>query len=431
MVATGIGSLISAVTRPDDAIWPLAGAGAAAAVLGALVAAPLTTRPVVRVIAWPFATLGGVVGRLARENALRVPRRTALTASALMIGLALISGLAVIAQSVKASVSDIVAQELRSDYVLSAGNNGMVPASVAPAVAALPQVDSVAAVGGVGVRLGDVDTFATSADATALADNFAIDVRSGSLTALDRGAVLVNQTLATAHGWTVGQRVALTVGSLPAGLVTIGAVYADSQILGQVMVGRELYEQAVPVRYRGDTGVYVRADPGADLAALRSALVGVAKPYLVVSVEDATGFVQSSTRQVDIILNLLYAMLLFSVIVAVLGIVNTLALSITERTREIGLLRAVGLRRRQLAGMITIESVATAVFGAVLGAALGVGLGVSLQRGLRTQGLDVLSVPWAALAGMLAAASVVGVLAAVVPAIRAVRLNVLQAIATD
>jgi len=430
MVIAGMAGLVYAVTR-SSASWPLAGAGAAAAVLGALVAAPLTTRPVVRVIAWPFAAVAGVVGRLARQNALRVPRRTALTASALMIGLALISGLAVIAQSVKASVSDIVTQELRSDYVLDAGNNGTVPPSVAPAVAALPQVQSVAAVGGVGVKVGDVDTFALAADPAALADNVAIDVRSGSLSAVAHGEVLLNQTLATKHGWTVGQQVSLTAGPLPARQVRIGAVYADSQILGEVLVGRALYEQAVPVRYRGDYGVYVKAEPGADLAALRTALAGVAKPYLVVSVEDGAGYVKSSARQIDIILNLLSALLLFSVIVAVLGIVNTLALSITERTREIGLLRAVGLGRRQLAGMITVESVATAVFGAVPGGTLGIGLGVSLQRGLRTQGLDVLSVPWATLGGMLLAASVVGVLAAVIPAARAVRLNVLQAIATD
>lgn len=431
MLVTGIAGLGFAVTR-SDVMWPLAGAGAGLAVLGALVAAPLTTRPVVRLIAWPFAAVGGVVGRLARENSLRLPRRTALTASALMIGLALITGLSVIAQSVKASVADIVKGEFTSTYVLSGGGSSLVPPTVATAAAKLPQVQSVAAASALSVRSGGTDLFALAAEPRSFADNFAVTMRSGELTALDRGQILVSEGAAKKNAWALGQRVTLSVGASAPAAYTIGGVYADLKAFGNdVLTSRKLYEQAVPASARGDIGVYVKADPGADLTALRASLVALVKPYLVVSVQDGAEYVDSSARQVDTLLNLLYVLLLFSVVVAVLGIVNTLALSIIERTREIGLLRAVGLGRRQLAGMITIESVATAVFGAVLGAALGLGLGIALQRGLRSQGLDILSIPWASLAGMLVAASLVGVLAAVIPAIRAVRLNILQAIATE
>ena len=134
--------------------------------------------------------------------------------------------------------------------------------------------------------------------------------------------------------------------------------------------------------------------PGADLTQVRSQLVALVKPYLVVSVQDGSEFADAQGAQIDTVLNLLYVLLLFSVVIAILGIINTLALSVLERTREIGLLRAIGLRRRQLSGMITIEAIATAVFGAVLGTVLGLGLGISLQRGLQTQGLTTLGIPW-------------------------------------
>ncbi len=155
------------------------------------------------------------------------------------------------------------------------------------------------------------------------------------------------------------------------------------------------------------------------------------RPYLIVSVQDGAEFADAQGASVDTLINLLYVLLLFSVIVAVLGIVNTLALSVFERTREIGLLRAIGLRRRQLGSMITIEAITTAVFGAFLGTVLGLGLGVALQRGLVTQGLTTLAVPWPLIVGMLLASGVVGVLAAALPALRAVRLNILQAISSS
>ena len=190
-------------------------------------------------------------------------------------------------------------------------------------------------------------------------------------------------------------------------------------------------QDAVPTGQQSDDAVYVKAVPGTDLTALRAELVTVAKPYLVVSVQDRQEFTDATGTSVDTRLNLLYVLLLFSVIVAILGIVNTLALSVVERTREIGLLRAVGLRRRQLSEMITIEAIATAVFGAVLGTVLGLGLGVALQHGLISQGVDTLAVSWPMVTTMIIASGVVGVLAAVLPSLRAVRLDILTAIATD
>jgi putative ABC transport system permease protein len=408
--------------------WIAAGAGALLAVLGMLLGAPWATRPVVRLIAWPLVRVVGAVARLARENALRVPRRTAATATALMIGLSLVAGIAVLASSVKASVSEGVASELTSDFVLN-GGAAPVPTPVAAAARELPHVASVAAVSLVGLRIGSFSTEASAVSAADVRDNFVVEMSKGDLSALAGDAVLVDRSTARAQGWEVGDTLHATMGTRADQVLTVGAVYEDSQAFGShVIVDRDLYLSTVPASQQVDRRIFVRAAPGADLTALRSQLGAIVDPYLVVSVQDPGEFAAEQGAGIDTVLNLLYVLLLFSVVIAVLGIVNTLALSVLERTREIGLLRAIGLSRRQLRGMITIEAVATAVFGAVLGTILGLGLGVALQRGLRSEGLNTLGIPWTLLVGMLLASILVGVLAAVAPAVRAARVNILQAI---
>jgi putative ABC transport system permease protein len=431
LLVAGALTLGVAVTRAHVS-WPAAALGAVVAVLGMLVGAPLATRPVVRLIAWPFVAVVGAVGRLARENALRVPRRTATTASALMIGLALIAGISVLAQSVKASVSTGVANELTSDFVLNSGNVALVPTPVATAARDLPAVRSVAAVAMLDARIGSFQTVAAAITAADVSDNFRVAMKQGRLTALDRHTVLVDATTASARGWHVGDTLSGRVGTLAGEPLVVGGVYEDSQAFGShLIVDRSLYTAALPANQQGEARLFVRAVPGADLIALRAELTDLVRPYLIVSVQDGTEFADAEGASIDTLINLLYVLLLFSVVVAVLGIINTLALSVFERTREIGLLRAIGLRRRQLGSMITIEAVATAIFGAVLGTLLGLGLGTALQRGLVAQGLTTLAVPWALILAMLLASGVVGVLAAALPALRAVRLNILQAIASS
>jgi putative ABC transport system permease protein len=431
LVAAGGALLTWEVTR-DDVTWGAAGAGAALSVVGALVAAPLAARPVVRTLVWPFLCFGGVVSRLASRNALRVPRRTANTAGALMIGLALVAALATVAQSVKASTADLFARQLTADFVLSAGGDSPVPAGLAAAASRTPGVRAVATLGTVRVAVGALETSATASSGTGLSDNLRVDMISGDLRAIDRGRLLVNATTARAHGWVVGSRLTAALGTLTDQPLTVGGVFKDNQLIGSpFVVGRELYERAVPTVRRRDFVLMVRAEPDADRAAVRARLVDLAKPYLVVSVQDGAEYVNAAAAQIDQLLSLLYVLLALSIVIAVLGIINTLALSVVERTREIGLLRAVGLGRGQLSRMITLESVATAVFGAVLGAVLGLGLGTALQHGLRSKGLDVLEIPWATIVTVLVASAVVGVIAAALPALRAVRLNVLQAIATE
>ncbi|MEO7236598.1 MAG: FtsX-like permease family protein, partial [Lapillicoccus sp.] len=430
LIGAGTALLAYSVTRQPDVPWVAAGTGAGLSVVGMLVVAPLAARPVVKTIAWPLVAVTVIVAKLARENALRVPRRTATTASALMIGLALIAGISVLASSAKASITQSVAVQLTSDYVLTGGGSP-VPATLEARVADLPGVKSANALSSVGVTIGTFSTAATATTATGLADNFVTSTVAGHLDSLTGHTILVDETTARANTWHVGDTLVATVGTKTGQTLTIGGVFADNAAFSShIIVDRSLYLAAAPASGQVDTGVYVRAAPGADLGTLRADLVTLVKPFLVVSVQNGQEFADAQGASIDTIINLLYVLLLFSVVVAVLGIINTLALSVFERTREIGLLRAIGLRRSQLAGMITIEAVTTAVFGAVLGTVLGLGLGVALQHGLQSQGLTVLAIPWGLVLTMLVSSAAVGVVAAALPSLRAVRLTILRAIAS-
>jgi putative ABC transport system permease protein len=419
-------------TLGDDPAWALIGVGAVLLLLGLLVAAPWLTRPVVRLIGIPYTALYGTVGRLARENALRNPRRTATTASALMIGLALMSSVGVFASSANASVSDIVDSELTADYVLNTGGTSQIPVTVADQVQKAPGVTSVATIRSVPIRIGDSGAFAIAADPKALTDNVKLDVKAGSIDSIDAGDVVVSQTAADDEGWKVGDRITAEVGTAKSRTLTVGGIIEDSQALNnpRLIVPLKLYADTVPAAQQGDFLLYVKSD-GTDTAGLRAELDRIVKPFLVVSVQDGDEFADAQAAQINTLLYLIYALLALSVLIAVLGIVNTLALSVFERTREIGLLRAVGMSRRQLRRMISAESVSTAVFGAILGMALGLVLGLVLQRALVSQGLETLSIPWLTLVIVLVCSALAGMVAAIMPAWRAVRLDVLRAITAD
>ena len=431
VLVAGVALVVPSVLA-DKVPWLLVAAGAILVVLGALVAAPAATRPVVRLIALPASLIGSTVGRLARENALRNPRRTAATASALMIGLALMAAVSVIAASMKASISDIVEDQITADYVLNGGGAATFPTSVSQVVSALPAVSSVANIGYMELKLGGKDLFATAASSQSISENVRLDVTSGSLRALNQTHLLISDDTADKYHWKIGQTLTAAAGTIKDTPLTIGGIYATNQALGSpVIASRDLYAKAVPAGAQGDYLLYVKAKPGTDQSALRSSLEQTVKPFVVVSVQDGKEFSNSQAGQVNQLLYVLYVLLALSVIIAVLGIINTLALSVFERTREIGLLRAVGMSRRQLRRMISIESVFTAVFGAVLGAVLGLAFGLTVQRGLVSQGLESLSIPWIPLVAVIIGSALAGMLAAILPAWRAVRLNVLQAITAD
>jgi putative ABC transport system permease protein len=438
VLVVGIAGVLVAVRGPDAShasSW--LGAGAAGVLLGVLLVSPVVARSVLRVLGAP-AIPWRPVGRLARGNVTRNPRRTANTAGALMIGMALVGAAAVIAATTQASTRAIVEHEATTDFILRVAPSATVPQQALADVRAVPGVRAADAFasGGVLVRAG-ADAHAagslaiTGIDPAAVGRSIRTDVVAGDFpAALRAGEVAVQRSTADDRDWTVGDRLTLvgTSGQVPA---TIGAVI-DSPAFGvPLVVGQGVLDRLVPTAQQQVTTVFVTAEPGTDLTALRAGLTDAVRPYLVVSVLDSEQFVSQLADQVNRVLVILYALLGLSVVIAVLGIVNTLALSVIERTREIGLLRAVGLGRLQLGSTITVESVLTAVFGTAVGLVVGVALASTLPRLYADQGLRTLAVPWGSLGLMLVLAVVVGVLAAAWPAVRAARLPVLEAVSVE
>ncbi|ROS76609.1 ABC transporter permease [Cellulomonas sp. PhB143] len=421
-----------------DPRWVLA-AGAAGVLVGALVLSPALARPVLAVLAWPVLPLRPL-GRLARGNVTRMPRRTANTAGALMIGMALVSVTGVIAASADASVRSIVDQEMAADYLVDSATF-TVPAGAADAVAAVPGVGETDPVRLATLELrsrsdgsGGAGASPAGVSAAGVRPGFfgrALDpvtVEGDPAAALADGQAVVRRLAARDHGWAVGDTVSLRGGTRD---LVVGAVIDSQVVTSDVVVPQDVLDALVPERQQSLRVVYVTAADGTRPEALRDGLVAAVQPYLVLSVLDPEEVASSFADQVTRVLNILYALLALSVVIALLGIVNTLALSIIERTREIGLLRAVGLGRLQLAGTIAIEAVLISVYGTALGTAVGIGIGAALPGVLADQGLTTLAVPWGQVLAVLGGAVVIGLVASVWPGIRAARLPVLDAVTTD
>lgn len=435
----------AAATGPIRLTAPgLLGLGAAAVLIGVLLLAPVIARAVLGVLAAVFVVTIRPLGRLARGNVTRNPRRTANTAGALMIGMALVGAAAVLAASAQGSTRAIVASASIADLVLRPA----VAAVPAGAVAAAGRAAGVAAADSVTLgsvliqSTGDGGTTATARvaarqpttvvgiDPAAFGRTMDIETTSGSLARLVDGELAVQRTSARDAGWTIGTQLVLTSASATA-TATVGAIIDSPAIPGPVVLPEALLDRLVPATQRTVSLVFIKAVKGVDAARLRATLTAAVAPFVVVSVLDNDQFASVLSGQVNQVLVILYALLGLSVVIAILGIVNTLALSVIERTREIGLMRAVGLGRIQLAGMVLIESVLTALFGTVVGVAVGVSLAAATPTVFSGVGLTTLAIPWATVGWTLALAIVAGLLAAVWPATRAARLPVLEAVSID
>jgi putative ABC transport system permease protein len=399
----------------------LLGVCAGAMLLSPVLAGWLIT-PLGRLIGRPF----GTVGRLAHTNAVRNPRRTAATAFALTLGLVLVSGIAVIGASFKSSINHLFDENVTADYILTTQVNLLVPA---PAVAAAAKVNGIGSV----TQLHDLDALidgkhheGTGIDGP-LKPVLRVDVQQGAVDVTGHN-MAVSKTTAKDNHWRVGSTVVL---SRPGGAnitETITGIYKDQTLLGPWMVSGDVYRQLTPRNEWADEVALVKAAPGADLAALRTSLKTATDPYYIVDVSDRDQFKGQIASQVNGLLGLLYGLLGLAIVIAILGIINTLALSVVERRREIGMLRAVGMQRKQVRRTLYLESLLIAVFGAALGLVLGLSYGSLFAHTLKDQGLDHLSVPWGQAVEFLVLAAIVGVVAALWPGIRAARTSPLQAI---
>jgi len=413
----------------DDLLW--IAIGALLVLLGVVILlATFSSR-----VAGAIGRLGewrGVTGRLARENAIRNPRRTAATASALVIGLALVTLVAIFGASTKASVDHAVDRNVKADVILKAKQFAGFSPEVAQRVAELPEVKVVSPFQFRKVRINNLVETVASARSAGLQATTNLDVIDGSVDGLEPDGILLEEQAARDYGVRVGDQlvVQMSRGFYP---FRVAAIYREPDFTGgfpvSFIVPRELYLQGFGTDEQ-DTLVYVRTRGNTDQAAtaIRRALHD---DFPNIEVFTRDGYRTDQQQAIDRFLAVTIALLLLSEIIAVLGIVNTLALSVFERTHELGLLRAVGMSRVQVRQMIRGESVIIAVLGAVVGVAVGLLWGWVFVTALDGQGITQLSIPVLQLILFLVLAVLAGVIAAWLPARRAGRLDVLDAIATE
>jgi putative ABC transport system permease protein len=413
--------------NPDNA-GLLIGAGAAVIFIGIAILSPIAARPLAGAIGRPVRSIS-VAARLGRENAMRNPRRTAATSSALMIGLGLIAMVSILSASLKASFDAALQDTLRADLVMTSSSFTPFSQEVAKRTA---QVEGVAAVSEFrqgSFKVNGTDAAMTGVDPDTIETVANLGPSPGAIAALSDGDVLVYDETMSDNGWSVGDELPAafaTVGDRP---LTIGGTFDDNRLVGDYVVSLDAFDEL----FRGqlDTFVFVKLADGADAVAVRADVEDATAEFGNIQVQDQTAFREQQAGFVNQLLGLVTAMLLFAVVIALFGIANTLSLSIFERTRELGLLRAVGMGRTQVKRMIRWESMIIAILGALFGIAIGIFFGWALQQALAPEGITEFVLPVGQLVFFLIFAALAGVVTAFFPARRAAKLNVLEAISYE
>jgi putative ABC transport system permease protein len=426
VMLVGVGLAVAGIMGApgNDAIW--IGAASVIWILTAAVISPVLGHPLLVACRSLFGRLFGTTGRLAGENALRNPRRTGATASALMIGLALVSAVGTLAASLSATSDALVDDQFAADFLVQSASFQSFPTGIGDDMA---QVDGVALLSRdqyTPALIGGEPEVVLGVD-PAYSRIYDLDVVEGTQELGDDQAVLTDDE-ARDRGLGVGDQLELAFPGKQSVSVEVVGIIEPTPVIGSINVPLQVIED-MGIN-RTDTSLSINLDEGADRTEVQAELEEVIADVPIVSVQDKEQFAESIKGQINQLLFMIYGLLALAIVIAVIGIVNTLGLSVIERTREIGLLRAVGLSRSRLRGMVTLESVTIATMGAVLGMVIGLVIGVLLREVLK-EDLTVLSLPITSLLLFLAVAVLFGVLAAVVPAVRAARMKVLDAIATE
>ncbi|GAA3687049.1 putative ABC transport system permease protein [Lentzea atacamensis] len=417
-----------------QASLPLIFGGILVAFIGVALLTPLLSKPMVsligRLLSWSMP------GLLGRRNSARNPRRTAITAAALMVGISLITGVSVVLTSATKSIEKLAAGQIQTDLIISGeGQMEGMPASFKRDVLTkVEQTEGVSSAFGWasdGVLQGEDQLFAIAPTSVpAMKQMFGLKPKHGDIAPLKENQLALPEDLASEKGLSVGSTLTLQLArSEEPRTFTVGFIWAKTQVLQGALV----LPESASRDFRSDQIVqaFLQVKPGTAVADVQKRVEPLLADNPEITVQDRSGFVKQTTSQFDTVLLMIQILLALAILIAVLGVINTLALSVIERTRELGLLRAIGMRRAQVMRMITVESVVISVFGAVLGLAVGAALGVATVQALKDQGISEIGFPWVTMVQYLVVAAVVGVIAAILPAIRAARLNVLDAIAYE
>ncbi|MEU5917310.1 FtsX-like permease family protein [Streptomyces sp. NPDC047141] len=412
----------------DDGRMLIAG-GAFLTLIGVIVLIPMLSRPVIALIHPLFVGLFGVSGKLAGLNAVRNPRRTGATASALAIGLTLVTGLSVLGATVGSALDKVTTDQIKADYMVSmASGDGLSPEALtalekAPGVTALSPQQA-----GAFELKGDY-TSVSGVTPGAIEKVLKLDVLKGSLSSLGGNTIAVDDDVATKRGLKVGDSVPVEYLDKQKGRLTVGAVYEANEFVSPVLADHKLvtaHEEQAEIRQ-----IFVSTDGGAS-AAHERALAKAMGDNPAITVMDHKDIRDSFGGPINMLLNIMYGLLGMALIIAVLGVVNTLAMSVFERQQEIGMLRAIGLDRRRVKRMVRLEAVVISVFGAVVGIGLGSFLGWAIGETFKSSLPGyVLVLPWDRIGLFLVLAALVGVLASLWPARSAAKLNMLSAIKAE
>ncbi|MFC8997927.1 ABC transporter permease [Streptomyces rochei] len=425
--AAGIAVVLAATTMGgSDGQAPM-GLGAVLLIIGVFILTPLLSRPLIAAAA-PVLRLFGVSGKLARQNSVRNPRRTAATASALMIGLTLITGMTVMAGSLQKSIDKMASAAIEADYVVSMANGNWLSPDVSEKLAGADGVTAVSPLRNSPARIGGDTEYLTGVNGSTIGELTDLKVEQGAFE-VGGTEVVVDGDTAKENGWKAGSAFTVAYEDGEKQRLTVAGVYEGNDMLRGIMVDNSVLTPHLtdPV----DMQVMVKMSDGASSAA-KDSLQQALDTNPAIKIQDKKDISNEIAKMFTLMLNMLYGLLAMAVIVAVLGVINTLAMSVFERSQEIGMLRAIGLDRKGIKRMVRLESLVISLFGGVLGIGLGVFFGWAAGELMgSTIATYELVLPWGRMGVFLLLAAVVGVLAALWPARRAARLNMLQAIKAE
>jgi putative ABC transport system permease protein len=424
----GVGATIAVIAGADAVLLGLA---IVLVFIGTLILGPIISRPLALFIGIPIEKIRGVPGRMARDNAARNPKRTARTSAPVMIGVALVTAVTALAVSIQSQIRDVVGEQFYGDYAISVnsfGFGGLSP-DLADEINELPEVETATGIGTAAAVVDGGGTLLTVITPQTISEIFDFGFIEGNVSSLTADGIFVSESRAKRLDVQVGSPIDVTLADSSVRTLTVQGIYTKDEIAERYIVSRDLFEGTTVARF--DFGVYILTRDDIPDEQARAALQTTVDEYGVGKLQSIDEFIDEQAAQINQLLGLIYGLLALSIIIAIVGIIITLLLSVYERQREIGLLRAVGMTRSQVRSTVRWESVITSLQGAVLGAILGVGLGWIIVFALRDQGLRSFEIPLMSLFWILVMSFIVGVIAAVYPAYRATKVNILRSITTN
>lgn len=425
-IVVGAACLIASL---NGASVKILGVGVVGVFAGVLVLGPALSKPMAMLLGKPVSKLRGVTGSMSQQNAARNPKRTARTAAPVLIGVALVTAFTALAASIKNEIRETVGSSFRGDYALSVNSRGFggIPISVTDQISRLPEVEQATGVGFIPAKVGDESPFVLVFNPKSSKNLYDLEMIDGAQNDLTKNEILIEADKALEKNLMLGSTVQVTLVDGRSMSLKVAGTFKNAY--GNYAVSRELFEDSTSPLF--DSFVYIKLASGVDDTTARKAISAISTDLGIGTLESRDEYIDAQAAQVDQFLALIYGLLFLSVIIAIVGIIITLLLSVFERKREIGLLRAVGMTRSQVRTMVRWESVITSLFGAVTGVILGILTGIVIVVSLNESGFSGFTLPITNTLYILFGAFIIGILAAVFPAWRATRTDIISSIASN